>query len=168
MEDVTRSAQKAIDYDKAGRYDAAIYFYGDAAQTLLDLIQTGKAPVEYKKTAEGYISRAEIIKARRTSRLSSTVKSKHQQNLERAEFLLYQALDADKAEDPEEAVQLYMQAVDLCLLSQSQCETDIRRKLRDVAKKALDRAEILKSQRKSSRKEKDTLSLPDVPTDGEL
>lgn len=28
MEDVTRSAQKAIDYDKAGRYDAAIYFYG--------------------------------------------------------------------------------------------------------------------------------------------
>lgn len=27
MEEVTRSAQKAIAYDKAGRWDAAIYFY---------------------------------------------------------------------------------------------------------------------------------------------
>jgi hypothetical protein len=28
VEDVTRSAQKAVDYEQCGRFDAAIYFYG--------------------------------------------------------------------------------------------------------------------------------------------
>lgn len=35
--------------------------------------------------------------------------------MERAEYLLYQALDDDEAGNTEDALELYMQAVELCL-----------------------------------------------------
>lgn len=165
MEEATRSAQKAVEYDRAGRFDAAIYFYGDAAHTILELIRTGKAPKSCKETAEGYISRAEFIKAQSTTRVSSNIKSLHQLNLERAEFLLYQALDEDKTGDAEEAVELYSQAVELCLQSQASCSPEMRRKLRDIATRALERAEVLKEQKRTSRPKEENLVLPEVPVD---
>uniref|UniRef100_A0A0N5AV39 Calpain catalytic domain-containing protein n=1 Tax=Syphacia muris TaxID=451379 RepID=A0A0N5AV39_9BILA len=145
MEDANKSAQKAIQYEKNGRYDAAIYFYSDAAQTLLELARTKKEFKDYKLVAEGYITRAEILKAQRNSIVSQDIKSKYQLDLERAEFLLYQALDADKEGDSSEATELYMQAVELCLKSQTYCGPQIQKKLRDIASRALDRAEVLKA-----------------------
>lgn len=49
--------------------------------------------------------------------VSANIKSVHQVNLERAEFLLYQALDADEAGRASEAVTLYSEAIELCLQS---------------------------------------------------
>ena len=42
-------------------------------------------------------------------------KNEQKQELERAEFLLKQGLDEDEAGNEEEAVELYLQAAELCL-----------------------------------------------------
>lgn len=47
--------------------------------------------------------------------MSANIKSQQQLNLERAEFLLYQALDQDEAENIDEAVMLYSLAIELCI-----------------------------------------------------
>uniref|UniRef100_F1KU58 Calpain-7 n=1 Tax=Ascaris suum TaxID=6253 RepID=F1KU58_ASCSU len=167
MEDATHSAEKAIAYDKAGKYDAAIYFYVDAANGILDLVHQKKVPPNFVTTAEEYIRRAELLKVQRTSMVSANIKSVHQVNLERAEFLLYQALDADEAGRASEAVTLYSEAIELCLQSASSCDTETRRKLRQLAKRALERAEALKesSEKGGDRGREPSLDLPEVPTD---
>lgn len=43
------------------------------------------------------------------------MKSKHQLDLERAHFLVTQAFDEDEKENVEDAIELYTEAVDLCL-----------------------------------------------------
>ena len=45
----------------------------------------------------------------------SNVKDESQNDLERAEFLLYAALDADELQDRNEAIDLYKEAIELCL-----------------------------------------------------
>ncbi|VDM27909.1 unnamed protein product [Toxocara canis] len=102
--------------------------------------------------------------------VSSNIKSEHQVNLERAEFLLYQALDADEAGHVSEAITLYSEAVELCLQSASSCDADTKIKLRQLAKRALDRAEILKETVEKGKVAKHDLSLdlPEVPADGML
>lgn len=42
-------------------------------------------------------------------------KTEQQLDLERAEFLLYQAFNEDEENNTEEAVELYLEAVELCL-----------------------------------------------------
>ncbi|VDK51044.1 unnamed protein product [Anisakis simplex] len=164
MDDATYSAEKAIAYDNAGRYDAAIYFYVDAANTILNLIRQNKVPASFRASAEGYISRAEYLKVQRTSMVCKNIKDEHQNNLERSEFLLYQALDADQAGNASDAITLYSEAIQLCLKSAATCGPEMQKKLRDLAKRALDRAEILKGH---SSKEQSTehIGLPEVPTD---
>lgn len=43
------------------------------------------------------------------------MKSKHQLDLERAHFLVTQAFDEDEKGNVEDAIELYTEAVDLCL-----------------------------------------------------
>lgn len=45
----------------------------------------------------------------------NNLKDESQNDLERAEFLLYAALDADDVQDHDEAVELYSEAIQLCL-----------------------------------------------------
>lgn len=49
------------------------------------------------------------------SKISANIKSQQQLNLERAEFLLYQALDQDEAGNIGEAIMLYSSAIELCI-----------------------------------------------------
>ena len=44
----------------------------------------------------------------------------HSSDLERARFLLGEALDEDEAENTEEAIKLYSEAVELCLKARTQ------------------------------------------------
>ncbi|VDM96021.1 unnamed protein product [Thelazia callipaeda] len=146
MDEVTCSAQKAISYDKACHWDAAIYFYVDAAGTILELIRQEKILPVHRKKAEEYIKRAEAIRSLSTSKSSTNIKNQQQLNLERAKFLLYQALNEDEAGHSEEALLLYSQAVELCIeTSKMSCELSMVRKLHELAEKSLDRAEVLKA-----------------------
>uniref|UniRef100_A0A0R3RIV2 Calpain catalytic domain-containing protein n=1 Tax=Elaeophora elaphi TaxID=1147741 RepID=A0A0R3RIV2_9BILA len=162
MDEVAYSAQKAIAYDKSCRWDAAIYFYVDAADSILELIRQEKIPASYKDKAEEYVKRAEVIRSRSASKISANIKSKQQLNLERAEFLLYQALDQDEAGNIGEAVMLYSMAIELCInTSSTSCDVEMAGKLRQLAKKALDRAEVLKAQEKL--RKSPSLELPEPP-----
>lgn len=50
-----------------------------------------------------------------SANIQITQKSPQQLDLERAEFLMHQALDEDEDGAMDEAVQLYSEAVDVCL-----------------------------------------------------
>uniref|UniRef100_A0A1I7W346 Calpain catalytic domain-containing protein n=1 Tax=Loa loa TaxID=7209 RepID=A0A1I7W346_LOALO len=98
------------------------------------------------------------------SKKSDNIKSQQQLNLERAEFLLYQALDQDEAGNTGEAIMLYSLATELCInSSNASSDAAMAGKLRQLAKKALDRAEVLKTQEKQ--KESPSLELPEPPVD---
>ncbi|VDM95628.1 unnamed protein product, partial [Onchocerca ochengi] len=133
----------------------------EAADSILELIRQEKIPSSYKEKAEEYVKRAEAIRLQSASKASSTIiKSQQQLNLERAEFLLYQALDQDEAGNIDEAIMLYSQAIELCIdTSSTSCNAVIAQKLRQLAKKALDRAEVLKAQERKS----PSLELPEPP-----
>lgn len=49
------------------------------------------------------------------SKSTDPLKSKHQLDLERAHFLVTQAFDEDEKGSVEDAIELYTEAVDLCL-----------------------------------------------------
>lgn len=49
------------------------------------------------------------------SKSADPLKSKHQLDLERAHFLVTQAFDEDEKGNVEDAIELYTEAVDLCL-----------------------------------------------------
>lgn len=49
------------------------------------------------------------------SKSTDPLKSKHQLDLERAHFLVTQAFDEDEKGNVEDAIELYTEAVDLCL-----------------------------------------------------
>ncbi|GAB6032708.1 calpain 7, variant 2 [Chamberlinius hualienensis] len=77
-------------------------------------------------------------------------KSRQQRDMERAEFLIYQALDDDEAGNLDEAVELYMQAVELCLAVRKETvDVELQKKLSKLATQALERAEDLKGINKS-------------------
>ncbi|CAG9531209.1 unnamed protein product [Cercopithifilaria johnstoni] len=164
MDEVTYSAQKAIGYDKAHRWDAAIYFYVDAANSILELIQQEKIPASYKDKAEEYVKRAEVIRSQSASRMSTNIKNQQQLNIERAEFLLYQALDQDEEGNVSEAIALYSLAIELCInTSNTSRDAAVAGKLRQLAKKALDRAEVLKTEEKL--RKSPSIELPEPPLD---
>ncbi len=95
----------------------------------MKLIRDGSIAAEYRRTAEKYIDRAEQIKRRRKVKLfklylllvylecqlNSKQKSAQQLDSERAEFLLYQALENDERGNIDEAIDLYSAAIELCL-----------------------------------------------------
>ncbi|MFH4979885.1 hypothetical protein AB6A40_006594, partial [Gnathostoma spinigerum] len=163
MDEAAKSAEKAVQYDQSRKWSAAIYFYEDAANIILSLIQDNTLPISYKEKADGYVKRAEFLKTRSNSITSPNVKSKQQLDLERAKFLLYQAFDSDEAGNVEEAVTLYSEAVEFCIKSIKSCDSCFRDKLQNLAKRALDRAEELKELKKISVSSE--LHLPEVPTD---
>lgn len=108
---------------------------------ILSLIKDGRIPIANKEKAEEYIKRAEAIRAQSnffqrklknitssffhihcawypiagTSKSSTEIKTQEQLSLERAEFLMYQALDEDEVGHVEEALTLYTQAIELCI-----------------------------------------------------
>ncbi len=66
-------------------------------------------------------------------------------DLERGHFLLLEALDEDEAGHADEAVELYMEAITVCIKAKKETEDkDLAAKLTKVAECALDRAEKLK------------------------
>ncbi|XP_026579970.1 calpain-7-like, partial [Pseudonaja textilis] len=80
------------------------------------------------------------------------LKSKQQLDLERAHFLVTQAFDEDEKGNNEEAIELYTEAVELCLKTSSEAsETLLQTKLKQLARQALDRAEALKDSKPSQK-----------------
>ncbi|GFO06594.1 calpain-7 [Plakobranchus ocellatus] len=142
-------AQQAVQHDQLGRFDMAVFYYSEAAQTLLAALQAGSQVPNIAEKAAEYMLRADALKkSLETSNKvtnAETVKSQHQTDLERAGFLLSEALDEDEQGNLNEAIDLYSEAVDVCLqIRNSNPDTKMRERVTKMAEQALDRAEALK------------------------
>ncbi|WAR09858.1 CAN7-like protein [Mya arenaria] len=112
-------AQQAVACDHAGQNETAVFYYTEAAEALRNAIFAGsKMP--------GITAKLE---------------------LERANFLIRQAFEADGSQDRKEAIQLYTEAVELCLkIRDSTKDQALQTKVKKLAMQALDRAEAIKKE----------------------
>ncbi|RUS82963.1 hypothetical protein EGW08_009300 [Elysia chlorotica] len=142
-------AQQAVQHDQLGRYDMAVFYYSEAAQTLLAALQAGSQVPNIAGKAAEYMLRADALKKslQDTSKISGAEPPKTQQqtDLEKAGFFLSEALDEDEQGNINEAIDLYSEAVQLCLkLRNSSSDAKMKEKVTKMAEQALDRAEALK------------------------
>ncbi|CAD5221634.1 unnamed protein product [Bursaphelenchus xylophilus] len=158
-------AKQAIAYDKTGHWQAAEYFYLEAARALTDLINQGKADRKLFETVEKYRKRAENIKVQEECAISSKIKSEEQTSEERIEFILSQGLSKDEEGSHREALALYTQGVQYCLdCAKKTQNNELKRRFQTLATVALERAEKLKELSTSS----ELPDFPDIPDDGIL
>ncbi|CAG5117369.1 unnamed protein product [Candidula unifasciata] len=141
-------AHLAVQHDQAQHFDLAIFYYTEAAQTLLAAAQAGSQVPNIVEKAREYMMRADTIKQALQSTTQNTPaqpKSPQQLDVERAHFLLREALGEDEQNNTEEAISLYSEAITLCLsVRDSNPDPKLKEKVIKMATQALDRAEALK------------------------
>ncbi|CAJ0942281.1 unnamed protein product, partial [Mesorhabditis belari] len=142
-----QTAQRAIEFDHAQRYEEAIYFYAEATRKILELLGQKKILPILRKNAQEYVERAEFLK-KELPRLQAERASKlppQQLLYEQAEFTMMKAVDIDERGESVHAMSLYKEAIQMCLnMSRSNgIEDSLKEKLRKVAGEALERAEHL-------------------------
>ena len=146
LEKVKDYADLAVHFDSQGFKEAALFYYTETALLIDSAFEnvSGAPDVEsLKAKAADYRKRASDIQKSLLSVQSAP--EKHETDLERAYFLLTQGLDCDEDGQIEEAVELYTEAVELCIKAKNASkEETTKKKLSKVAVQALDRAEKLK------------------------
>lgn len=156
-------ATRAIEFDQQKNYDGAIYYYRVAARALHSAYLLSSQIAGIREKADEYLNRAEeLSKIKIQQAQKNPEKNEQKLQFERAEFLLKQGLDEDEASNHEEAVELYLQAAELCLKARKlTSDQSLQAKLNSLAGNALDRAEVLKSKIKPA---EEKTSFPSPPT----
>jgi calpain-7 len=126
--DARKHASKAVDLDSKGKNDDAVFFYVEAAQALISVReQLVSNPEQSKLSSIGltdvnrlikdYITRAENIKASLKSKPTTSLhlKNTSEKGVERARYLIAQALDLDEQKQYDSAFKLYQEATEFCL-----------------------------------------------------
>ncbi|KAH7962206.1 hypothetical protein HPB52_014908 [Rhipicephalus sanguineus] len=113
--DAVEFASRAVKFDLEGNPGPAAYYYREAAQALQSAMLSGSQVACISDKANEYLNRAEeLVKLTSSTHLPVTSNAQQLQ-LDRAKFLLSQALDEDEADNYQEALELYTLAVELCL-----------------------------------------------------
>ncbi|XP_069329362.1 calpain-7 isoform X5 [Eulemur rufifrons] len=142
--DAVQFARLAVQRDHEGRYSEAVFYYKEAAQALIYAEMAGSSLERIQEKINEYLERVQALHSAVQSKSADPLKSKHQLDLERAHFLVTQAFDEDEKENVEDAIELYTEAVDLCLkTSYETADKTLQNKLKQLARQALDRAEAL-------------------------
>ncbi|XP_004631751.1 calpain-7 [Octodon degus] len=142
--DAVQFARLAVQRDHEGRYSEAVFYYKEAAQALIYAEMAGSSLEHIQEKINEYLERVQALHSAVQSKSAGPLKSKHQLDLERAHFLVTQAFDEDEKQNIEEAIELYTEAVDLCLKTSSEtADKTLQNKLKQLARQALDRAEAL-------------------------
>ncbi|KAM8981427.1 calpain-7 isoform 1-T1 [Sarcophilus harrisii] len=154
--DAVHFAQLAVQKDQGGRYQEAVFYYKEAAQALIYAGMAGSTLENIQDKINEYLERVQALYSAVQSQKCDPLKPKQQLDLERARFLVTQAFDEDDKGNVEEAIELYTEAVDLCLKTSNETsDQSLQSKLKQLARQALDRAEALKeSMSKPSQKDK--------------
>ncbi|XP_074126885.1 calpain-7 isoform X2 [Sminthopsis crassicaudata] len=154
--DAVHFAQLAVQRDQGGRYQEAVFYYKEAAQALIYAGMAGSTLENIQDKINEYLERVQALHSAVQSQKCDPLKPKQQLDLERARFLVTQAFDEDDKGNVEEAIELYTEAVDLCLKTSNETsDQSLQSKLKLLARQALDRAEALKeSMSKPSQKDK--------------
>ncbi|XP_031759165.1 calpain-7 isoform X4 [Xenopus tropicalis] len=154
--DAVKFAKVAVLNDQGGRYKEAVFYYKEAAQALIYASMAGSTLENIQGKINEYMERVEALYSAVQAQNAGPLKSKQQLDLERAHFLVTQAFDEDAKGNAEEAIELYSEAVELCInTSNETVDQNLQAKLKQLARQALDRAESLKeSMSKLSAKDK--------------
>ncbi|XP_063308249.1 calpain-7 [Pelobates fuscus] len=164
--DALKFAKLAVVYDQAGKYKEAVFYYKEAAQALIYAGMAGSTLDNIQDKIREYLERVEALYSAVQGQNADPLKTKHHLDLERAHFLVTQAFEEDDKGNMEEAIELYSEAVELCITtSNDTTDQNLQAKLKQLARQALDRAESLKeSMSKSSAKDKSSVTKPNQPT----
>ncbi|XP_060637815.2 calpain-7 isoform X3 [Anolis sagrei] len=151
-QDAVKFAQLAVQRDQGGRYQEAVFYYKEAAQALIYAAMAGSTLENIPGKISEYLERVQALHSAVHSQKVDPLKSKQQLELERAHFLVTQAFDEDEKGNGDEAIELYTEAVELCLKTANETsETVLQTKLKQLARQALDRAEALKDSKPSQK-----------------
>uniref|UniRef100_A0A8C8Z928 Calpain 7 n=1 Tax=Prolemur simus TaxID=1328070 RepID=A0A8C8Z928_PROSS len=123
--DAVQFARLAVQRDHEGRYPEAVFYYKEAAQALIYAEMAGSSLERIQEKINEYLERVQALHSAVQSKSADPLKSKHQLDLERAHFLVTQAFDEDEKENVEDAIELYTEAVDLCLKTVFLCSSSI-------------------------------------------
>ncbi|KAH0627281.1 hypothetical protein JD844_002804 [Phrynosoma platyrhinos] len=112
----------------------------EAAQALIYAAMAGSTLENIPGKINEYLERVQALHSAVHSQKVDPLKSKQQLDLERAHFLVTQAFDEDEKGNGDEAIELYTEAVELCLKTANETsETVLQVKLKQLARQALDR-----------------------------
>uniref|UniRef100_A0A8D3E1C6 Calpain 7 n=1 Tax=Scophthalmus maximus TaxID=52904 RepID=A0A8D3E1C6_SCOMX len=146
--DAVKFAKTAVTYDQNGKYNEAVFYYKEAAQALIYAGMAGSKLDGIQDKVNEYLDR---VQALHNAQKSDPLKSRQQVDMERAHFLVTQAFEEDEKGNDDEAVELYTQAVELCIKTSNETSDQaLQTKLKQLARQALDRAEGLKDSQSRS------------------
>ncbi|XP_056141890.1 calpain-7 isoform X2 [Lampris incognitus] len=150
--DAVSFAKTAVTCDQSGRYNDAVFYYKEAAQALIYAGMAGSQLEGIQDKVNEYLDRVQALHNAVQAQSSDPLKSRQQVDLERAHFLVTQAFQEDEKGNADEAIELYTQAVELCIRTSNETsDQTLQVKLKQLARQALERAEGLKeSQSKST------------------
>ena len=136
LQEVVKSlALKAIEFDRNGQANEAVFFYLEASQALVDFKQASDAYGELNNSQRGaldaklheYLSRAETLKTHllemknqqqtANSHKSSVprIKTELEKDIDKGSCMIGEALDEDADGNLEEALELYTNSVEFYL-----------------------------------------------------
>ena len=151
VELLKRNAELAVTFDVEGNKEAAIYHYLETASQITAARHLNKdRQVDlsaFESKAQDYVKRAEVLKTETYQAALDLARKAHDSSgdFERAKFCLVEALDLDENGQEEEAVDLYAEAVRLCLKAKDETKDDkLKTQLSKYARQALERAEKIK------------------------
>jgi calpain-7 len=128
--DARQHASKAVELDSNGKREDAVFYYIEAAQALISVREQLTTNREQSRISSNtieldeivrlihtYVQRAEVIKANLKTKPTASIplKNTSEKGVERARYLLMQALDQDEEKQYARAFQLYEEAIKLCL-----------------------------------------------------
>ncbi|XP_038832840.1 calpain-7-like [Salvelinus namaycush] len=149
--DGVKFAKTAVICDQNGKYNEAVFYYKEAAQALIYAGMAGSKLEGIQDKVNEYLDRVQALHNAVQAQSSDPLKSKQQVDLERAHFLVTQAFEEDEKGNGDEAIELYTQAVELCIqTSHDTTDQGLQGKLKQLARQALDRAEGLKESQSAS------------------
>lgn len=143
--DAVKFARTAVTYDQNGKFNEALFYYKEAAQALIYAGMAGSKLEGIQDKVNEYLDRVQALHNAVQAEKSDPLKSRQQVDLERAHFLVTQAFEEDEKGNDDEAIELYTQAVELCIKTSNETSDQaLQTKLKQLAHQALDRAEGLK------------------------
>uniref|UniRef100_A0A7N6A093 Calpain catalytic domain-containing protein n=1 Tax=Anabas testudineus TaxID=64144 RepID=A0A7N6A093_ANATE len=138
--DAVKFAKTAVTYDQNGKYNEAVFYYKEAAQALIYAGMAGSKLEGIQDKVNEYLDRVQALHNAVQAQKSDPLKSWQQVDLERAHFLVTQAFEEDEKGNDDEAIELYTQAVELCIKTSNETSDQaLQTKLKQLARQALDR-----------------------------
>ncbi|KPM11093.1 calpain-7-like protein [Sarcoptes scabiei] len=144
-------ATLAVSYDQQKDLEASIYFYGEAIKTLHKYLeQGGELQEEFSQKIDEYQNRLISLQEKQQHLLAKEnknlkLKEESDCSVQRLEFLLKEALDEDEEGDTDEALPLYLEAIETGLKAKKEIKDHkLNERLTSIITQALERAEVIK------------------------